>query len=184
MATPVAGSPVRYGSRVEAEGPATGAAAGGGQSVATSNDEAFAGRARHIYFAIAWLFFGLGILGLILPIMPGTIFLIAALWAFSRSSRRFHNWLYFHRWFGPPLQRWQAYRVVPWSARVVAYGSMLASIIFTGFIAKLHWSVPLSIGVVAIGAILYISRCPSRVPESAEFLGAKPRELQLERSDD
>lgn len=122
------------------------------------------GRARLVYFGLAWLFFGLGVLGILLPVLPGTVFMILALWAFSRSSRRFHDWLYYHRWLGPPLQRWQAYRVVPWSARAVAYGSMLASVVFTGLIARAHPAVPTAIGVVSIAAIIYISRCPSKVP--------------------
>ena len=121
-------------------------------------------RVRHLFFALGWTFFVLGVLGFVLPVMPGTVFMILALWAFSRSSRRFHDWLYTHRWFGPPLQRWTAYRVVPWSARVIAYGSMMTSLITTAFFLDVPPAVPLSIALISIAAILYISRCPSRLP--------------------
>lgn len=120
-------------------------------------------RVRHLFFALGWVFFLLGVLGFLLPVMPGTVFMILALWAFSRSSRRFHRWLYTHRWFGPPLQRWVEHRVVPWSARIVAYGSMLASLLASTF-APVHRAVPLSIAAISIIGILYISRCPSRPP--------------------
>lgn len=123
-------------------------------------------RARVLYFSLAWVFFGLGVLGFLLPVMPGTVFMILALWAFSRSSQRFHDWLYHHPRLGPPLQRWTTYRVVPWSARAVAYSSMLASLIVTGFFIDVHWGVPVSIAVISIAAILYISACPSRPPQS------------------
>jgi hypothetical protein len=40
--------------------------------------------------------------------------MLVALWAFARSSRRFHDWLYSHRVFGPPLRRWHEERVISW----------------------------------------------------------------------
>ncbi len=121
---------------------------------------------RFLYFVLAWIFFALGIIGIILPVMPGTIFIILAAWAFSKSSPRFHRWLYYHRWFGPPLQRWAQYRVVTWKVRVVAYGSMLSSLIYFGLIARVHWAAPVSIGVISIIAVIYIGSCPSRYPDS------------------
>ncbi len=124
-------------------------------------------RLRYFYFALAWLFFAVGILGILLPVMPGTVFMILALWAFSRSSPRFHDWLYHHRVFGPPLQRWRAHRVVPWTARAVAYTSMLSSLVYFGLIADTHWAVPASLGVISLAAVAFFSRCPTRVPDPA-----------------
>jgi uncharacterized membrane protein YbaN (DUF454 family) len=62
-------------------------------------------RQRWAFLALAWVSFALGVVGLVLPVVPTTPFMLVALWAFSRSSRRFHDWLYHHRIFGPPLQR-------------------------------------------------------------------------------
>ena len=44
---------------------------------------------------------GLGIAGIFLPVMPSTVFFLIALWAFSKSSRRLHEWLYTHPKYGP-----------------------------------------------------------------------------------
>jgi hypothetical protein len=150
VATAVAGSAVRYGKGVEPE---------------PADSPAIPQRIRLIYFALAWLFFAFGVLGILLPVLPGTVFMILALWAFSRSSTRFHTWLFSHRWFGPPLQKWAAHHVVPWSARVVAYASMLGSVIVTGLVLELHPVVPIATAVISIAAIVYISRCPSRIPD-------------------
>ena len=51
---------------------------------------------RHLYFAAGWVLTAIGVIGLVLPLMPGTIFLIAAAWCFSRSSPRFEAWLIGH----------------------------------------------------------------------------------------
>jgi len=79
------------------------------------------------YFILAWLFFALGAIGVVLPVLPTTPFMILALWAFAKSSKRFHDWLYQHRLFGPPLQKWEEHRVIPLSAKILSVSMMSLS---------------------------------------------------------
>ena len=53
-------------------------------------------RARPIYLVLGWVFFSLGAVGVVLPLLPTTPFMVLALWAFSRGSVRFEQWLYHH----------------------------------------------------------------------------------------
>ncbi|MEX0582455.1 MAG: YbaN family protein, partial [Sneathiella sp.] len=76
---------------------------------------------------IGWFFVALGTIGLFLPVLPTTPFLLISLWAFSQSSERFHDWLYNHRLFGPPLQDWSKHGVIPIRAKCVAIGTMAVS---------------------------------------------------------
>ncbi len=57
---------------------------------------------------LGWLFTLLGIIGVILPLLPTTPFLIVALVLFSKSSPRFHQLLLNNAWFGPTLKQWEA----------------------------------------------------------------------------
>jgi len=117
---------------------------------------------RWIYFAAGWICFGLGVAGALLPLMPGTPFMLLALWAFARSSKRFHHWLYNHRLFGAPLRRWHTDRVVPLSVKIVAYLSMLATFTYLALIADYHWAVPLASGCLILVGIFVLSRFPSK----------------------
>jgi uncharacterized membrane protein YbaN (DUF454 family) len=75
---------------------------------------------RPLLIAFGWLNVGLGMVGAILPVMPTTVFMLMALWAFSKSSPRFHRWLYTHPRFGPVLQDWQQERAIPGPAKALA----------------------------------------------------------------
>ena len=62
--------------------------------------------ARWLLMAFAWLCVVLGLIGVIVPGMPTTVFILMAAWAAARSSPRMHAWLYAHRLFGPLLRDW------------------------------------------------------------------------------
>jgi hypothetical protein len=119
---------------------------------------------RWLYFAAGWVFFALGVLGTVLPIVPTTPFMLLALWAFSASSERFHDWLYHHRIFGPPLQRWRRERVVPLWTKVLALASMCASLVYVGFFVRPPWYAFAPMLLVVAAGALFISRIPSRRP--------------------
>ena len=97
------------------------------------------------------------------PLMPGTLFLLVALWAFSKSSVRFHTWLYTHPQLGRPLRDWHAHRVIPIRAKVIAVATMGVSlIIVTVFVAE-NWLLPTALGALLTAVALYIVTRPHRV---------------------
>jgi uncharacterized membrane protein YbaN (DUF454 family) len=112
--------------------------------------------------ALGWIFFGLGVLGTVVPLLPTTPFMLLALWAFSIGSARFHRWLYTHRVFGPPLRRFREDRVVPLWAKVLAISSMAASFGWAWLGLRLPWYALLAGGVVIVAGIAYVTRFPSR----------------------
>lgn len=84
---------------------------------------------RPLYLAAGWILTAIGIVGVILPVMPGTIFLIAAAWCFSRSSPRFEAWLLNHPRLGPQVRHWRETRSIRRRVKYIACGSMLASFV-------------------------------------------------------
>lgn len=119
---------------------------------------------RHSYFLLGWLFFALGVLGVVLPVMPTTPFMLLALWAFSRSSQHFHDWLYNHAFFGPPLQQWQQYRVVPLGIKLLAISFMMMSMVYLLFFSPLPDWVNIVSGLIMSATAIYLLSKPSRPP--------------------
>lgn len=121
---------------------------------------------RPLFFALGWLFFAVGFVGVFVPVLPTTPLMILALWCFSRSSDRFHNWLYTHKLFGPPLQQWEEYGVIPRVAKYVAVLFMSASLVYLyGFLITPVWVKAVMSATIAFGFWFILSK-PSFPPET------------------
>lgn len=107
---------------------------------------------------------GLGLLGVVLPVLPTTPFMILALWCFARSSRRLHDWLYHHRVFGPPLRQWDRYRVIPTIAKVASITAMGFSMVYVLLHSTAPWYAIAAMGAVLLYGVWYILSKPSRAP--------------------
>lgn len=120
---------------------------------------------KPLYLLLGWVFFALGATGILIPGLPTVPFMLVALWAFSRSSRRFHDWLYSHPLFGPPLQRWKDHRVIPTKAKVLAVVMMAVSLAYMIFAADVEAWVATLTALVMISGAAYILAQPSEAPE-------------------
>lgn len=120
---------------------------------------------RPFYFTLGGLFFCAGFIGAFLPVIPTTPFMLLALWSFSRSSPRLHHWLFTHRLFGPPLQQWHKYRVIPPVAKYFAVFFMALSLVYLyGFIVLPMWGNVLISLTIAYGCWFILTK-PSYPPE-------------------
>ena len=82
---------------------------------------------RAIYLTIGIICLVLGILGVILPLLPGVPLLIVAAWCFARSSPKFERWLLNHPTFGPGIREWRARGAINTRAKILAIGMMTIS---------------------------------------------------------
>jgi hypothetical protein len=84
---------------------------------------------RIAWFTIGIAALGLGIIGIALPLLPTTPFILLAAFAFARSSDRMHKWLVEHQMFGPMIENWRAHGAISRRAKIVSTVSM--ALIFT-----------------------------------------------------
>ena len=94
---------------------------------------------RHQLIRFFWLVGGFlslaaGIVGIVVPLLPTTPFLLLAAFCFARGSERLHNWLVHHPRLGPPIRDWQAHgaisRRAKWMAMVAIVAVLIASLLF------------------------------------------------------
>ena len=84
-----------------------------------------------------WIALITGLIGIVLPLLPTTPFLLLAAWCFSQSSKRLHDWLNDHPWFGPPIQQWQQTHTVSRPIKTKALYLILISFTATLILAPM-----------------------------------------------
>lgn len=67
---------------------------------------------RLFWMAGGFLSLGAGFVGLVLPLIPTTPFLLLAAYCFARGSRRLHDWLVHHPRLGPPIRDWRQHGAI------------------------------------------------------------------------
>ncbi len=135
-------------------------------TVVAANDNRESGRyvcglRRVVYLALAMLFLVLATIGVVLPGLPTTPFLLLASYLLSRSSPRMHNLLLANRWFGPILADWQQHRALKRSTKVQATCFIGAAMIgLVGFSSLPSPWIALVFTLVLVG-LLVIYRLPT-----------------------
>jgi uncharacterized membrane protein YbaN (DUF454 family) len=119
---------------------------------------------RAVYLVLGFVFFALGAIGAVVPGLPTTVFMLLALWAFARSSPRFHAWLYHHRLFGPSLQEWHQYHVIPVRAKLLAVTMMTGSLAYLVFFTESGTWLKAATALVMVYGAWYILSKPSTRP--------------------
>jgi uncharacterized protein len=119
---------------------------------------------RYLYLGLGWLCLGLGFLGIIMPILPTTPFLLVAVWAFSRSSPELAERIRNHRTAGPFVCAWQDHGVIPPLGKVLAVIMMSAMALYLlAWSAAPLWAAIAACAVMVLIAVYVVSR-PSRAP--------------------
>ena len=102
---------------------------------------------RWLWLVVAYLSIGMAMLGVLLPGLPTTEFVLLAAWAASRSSPRLAAWLESHRLFGPLLRDWQNGGLIARRTKWVASLSMLLALSIL-LLTVNHWP---SVAFAAVG---------------------------------
>lgn len=112
-----------------------------------------------------WLMAGglslaLGVIGIVLPILPTTPFVLLAAFCFARNSERLHGWLITHRLFGPGIQSWNKHGAISKSAKTGAIFSMMAILVLS-LVLGVKMLIILIQAVIMLGVATFILTRPS-----------------------
>ncbi|BBN64512.1 YbaN family protein [Pseudomonas syringae pv. syringae] len=118
---------------------------------------------RYLLVAIGWLSVVLGVIGIFLPVLPTTPFLLLAAACFARSSPRFYDWLVNHPQLGPWVRDYLEGNGIPLKGKVYAIGLMWLSISLSCYLVPSPWARVFML-TSAVLVTLYILRQKTRAP--------------------
>ncbi len=110
---------------------------------------------KHLLIALGSLSLGFGAVGVVLPVLPTTPFLLAALYCYLRSSKRLYDWLMHNRLFGKYLYSYTTYRAVPLQTKLAALVVLWAGLITSMLLVGAIW-VRLLLAVVGVAVSIHL----------------------------
>lgn len=123
---------------------------------------------RHFYRILGFLFVALGAIGAVLPLMPTTVFLLVAAWAFAKSSPEWHQWLREHPRFGELICCWEDHHAMPMRAKRIAWITLAISYAFTAFVFGPFSLAAIIGGICIAGVAIYIAHIPVMEKQTAK----------------
>lgn len=113
---------------------------------------------RPLWLAAGTLAVGLGLIGVVVPLLPTTPFMILAAACFARSSPRLHDWLWHHRLFGPAIRDWREHRAISPFAKRASVGTMAAAFAMSLFLGVPPWALLLQAMVLMVMGAWILTR--------------------------
>ena len=117
---------------------------------------------RALLMVAATICLCLGALGIFLPILPTTPFLLLAAACYLRSSERMHKWLLNNRWFGEYIKNYQAGLGIPLKTKIIAITILWVAIIYsTFFVVDEILIAQIVLLAIATGVSVHLIRLPT-----------------------
>lgn len=108
------------------------------------------------------VFVVIGVIGIFLPVLPTTPFMLLAAACYAKSSRRFYNWIMNNKVFGPIIREWRQYRAIPKRAKITA---MVLLVLTFGssilFFVHILW-LKILLAVFCLAMLIFMWRIPVR----------------------
>ena len=111
---------------------------------------------RWVLIITGTFFIGLGVLGIFLPLLPTTPFLLLAAACYVRSSKRFYNWILNNKWFGNYVKNYQEKKGVPLKVKILSVSLLWITIIFSAVFIVHILFVRIILILIAIGVTIHI----------------------------
>ena len=120
---------------------------------------------RQLWFTLGILSLGIAYIGIVTPGLPFSHFLVFAAFCFSKSSKRMHDWLYNHKYFGPFLTNWTEHKVFPLKMKYMMIAVMSSSLAILWF-TTYNWKAVIGSGITMAIVAIWAWRYPSTIEEA------------------
>lgn len=120
---------------------------------------------RPIYFVSGVMLVALGVIGIFVPLMPTTSFLILAAWCFARSSRRAEAWLLNHPRLGPVIVAWRQNRAIARKHKAMSIGGMVVGWSLFFITAHPPWWLAALVALALAACSVFVWTRPEPTPD-------------------
>lgn len=117
---------------------------------------------RVLFVALGSICVLIAIVGLFLPLLPSTPFLLLAAACYARASRRFYNWLLNTRAFGPAILEWRLHRSIPYRVKLIAIAMMAVTLSASILMFVREPWLQTALALFGVVLALWLYRIPSR----------------------
>lgn len=117
---------------------------------------------QYLYIATGWLCLGLGVVGIFLPLLPTTPFVLLAAFCFSRGSTTLHEWLLAQKTFGPMIRDWHQHGIIRLRVKWISAIMILLMIGYPVFFGPLSLALKAILTLIGLGVMGFIWSRPSR----------------------
>jgi uncharacterized membrane protein YbaN (DUF454 family) len=129
---------------------------------------------RTLLIVCGTLCVGLAVVGIFVPILPTTPFLLLAAVCYARSSQRFLAWLLTNRWFGSYIKNYREGRGIPRREKVLTIAMLWLTIGFSALYAVSLWWVRVVLVLIAVGVTIHLLRIKTFRPDPEDPLVDRP----------
>lgn len=118
--------------------------------------------AKVLWLMTGWLSLFLGALGVFLPLLPTTPFVLLAAWCFARGSERWHTWLLSRPYFGPLIRDWNERGAIRPRAKWMATVLMIPLFSLAIFLSNLLWALKVGLACIGLSVLTFIWTRPEK----------------------
>jgi hypothetical protein len=106
----------------------------------------------------------IGFIGIFIPILPTTPFLLLAAACYAKGSTKFYNWLIINKWFGEYIKNYRERRGIPFSIKIISITMLWITIAFSIFIIVLNLIIQIILIIIAVGVTIHILTIKTKIP--------------------
>lgn len=111
---------------------------------------------RVFFFSLGMTFLGIGAVGIVLPVLPTTPFVIVSALCFSKSSKRFERWISKNRYFGSYIENYKTKKGVPFDVKIKSIIFLWAMLLVSAFVFISNIYLQILLMVIGLGVTAHI----------------------------
>ena len=119
---------------------------------------------RILLIVLGTFFVVLGVIGIVLPVLPTTPFLLLAAACYARGSQKFYDWLLNNRWFGTYIRNYREGKGATLRHKITALILLWGTISYSAIFAVSLWWVRVILFSIATAVTIHLAKMPTYRP--------------------